>query len=83
MAKIECVSRGTRFGITVPSEAALPLLPGKTQPFNLLPGTAIEFMEREPFEGDFVVRVAGETVRVAPQAAAQIFVGAAADEAQP
>ena len=43
---------------------------------GLLPGTAIEFVEQEPFGGAFVVRMGGETVRVAPQAAAQIFVGA-------
>ncbi len=43
---------------------------------GLLPGTAIEFIEREPFGGAFVVRVGSnsETVRVAPQAAQQIFV---------
>ena len=43
---------------------------------GLLPGTAIEFLEREPFGGAFVVRVvlSSETVRVAPQAAQQIFV---------
>ena len=44
---------------------------------GLLPGTAIEFVEQEPFGGAYVVRVGGETVRVAPQAAAQIYVGAA------
>lgn len=41
---------------------------------GLLPGTAIEFVEQEPFGGAFVVRVGGEQVRVAPQAAQQIFV---------
>lgn len=41
---------------------------------GLLPGTAIEFVEQEPFGGAFVVRVGGEEVRVAPQAAQQIFV---------
>ncbi len=41
---------------------------------GLLPGTAIEFLEQEPFGGAFVVRVGGETVRVAPGAAEQIFV---------
>jgi Fe2+ transport system protein FeoA len=40
-----------------------------------LPGTAIELLEQEPFGGAFVVRVADQVVRVAPQAAAQIFVG--------
>jgi len=43
---------------------------------GLLPGTAIELLDREPFEGDLLLRVHGETVRLAPQAAAQIFVGA-------
>ena len=42
---------------------------------DLLPGTAIELLEQEPFGGAFVVRVGDRTVRVAPQAAAQIFVG--------
>lgn len=41
---------------------------------GLLPGTAIEFVEQEPFGGAYVVRVGGEEVRVAPQAAEQIFV---------
>jgi DtxR family Mn-dependent transcriptional regulator len=43
---------------------------------GLLPGTAIEFVEQEPFGGAFVVRVGGQTVRVAPRAAEQIYVGA-------
>jgi len=41
---------------------------------GLLPGTAIEFVDREPFGGAFLVRAGGELVRVAPQAAEQIFV---------
>jgi len=41
---------------------------------GLLPGTAIEFLEQEPFGGAFVVRVGDEITRVAPQAAKQIFV---------
>jgi DtxR family Mn-dependent transcriptional regulator len=41
---------------------------------GLLPGTAIEFVEQEPFGGAFVVRVGGQQVRVAPQAADKIFV---------
>jgi DtxR family Mn-dependent transcriptional regulator len=44
---------------------------------GLLPGTAIEFLEQEPFGGAFVVRVGDEIVRVGPQAAEHIFVGAA------
>ena len=50
---------------------------------GLLPGTAIEFIEQEPFGGAFVVRVGGEIVRVAPQAAEQIFVGVAQESAPP
>lgn len=43
---------------------------------GLLPGTAIEFVEQEPFGGAYLVRVGGRNVRVAPQAAQQIFVSA-------
>jgi DtxR family transcriptional regulator, Mn-dependent transcriptional regulator len=46
---------------------------------GLLPGTAIEFVMQEPFGGAYLVRVGGDIVRVAPRAAEQIFVGAAAD----
>jgi len=41
---------------------------------GLLPGTAIEFVEQEPFGGAYLVRVGGKSVRGAPQAAQQIFV---------
>lgn len=41
---------------------------------GLLPGAAIEFIEQEPFGGAFLVRVGDEIVRVAPQAAEQIYV---------
>ena len=41
---------------------------------GLLPGTAIEFVEQEPFGGAYVVRIGDRSVRVAPQAAQQIFV---------
>jgi len=41
---------------------------------GLLPGTSIEFVEQEPFGGAFVIRVGDQLVRVAPQAASQIFV---------
>ncbi len=41
---------------------------------GLLPGTALKLEEREPFGGAFVVQVASKTVRIAPGAAAQIFV---------
>ena len=42
---------------------------------GLLPGTEIEFVEQEPFGGAYLVRVGENIVRVAPQAAARIFVG--------
>lgn len=41
---------------------------------GLLPGTVIDFVEQEPFGGAYIVRVGGQSVRVAPQAAQQIFV---------
>jgi len=41
---------------------------------GLLPGTAIEFLDQEPFGGAYLVRVGDEIVRVAPQVARQIFV---------
>lgn len=43
---------------------------------GLLPGTAIEFLDQEPFGGAYLVRVGDEIVRVAPQVARQIFVTA-------
>jgi DtxR family Mn-dependent transcriptional regulator len=46
---------------------------------GLLPGTAIEFLEQEPFGGAYVVRVGDQVVRVGPQAAAHIFVGDASE----
>lgn len=42
---------------------------------GLLPGTAIELVEQEPFGGRFVVKTGGTVVYVAPRAAEQIFVG--------
>ncbi len=41
---------------------------------GLLPGTAIEFLEQEPYGGAFLVRVGDEIVRVSPLAAQQIYV---------
>ena len=41
---------------------------------GLLPGTAIEFLEQEPFGGAYLLRLGGEIVRVAPKAAQQIYV---------
>lgn len=43
---------------------------------GLLPGTAIEFLEQEPFGGAYIVRVGDRTVRVAPQVADRVFVTA-------
>lgn len=41
---------------------------------NLLPGTAIEFLQQEPFGGAFLVRVGDDIVRVSEIAAQQIYV---------
>ncbi len=41
---------------------------------GLLPGTAIEFVEREPFDGAFLLQVGGSLVRISPTAAKQVFV---------
>jgi DtxR family Mn-dependent transcriptional regulator len=46
---------------------------------GLLPGTAIEFVNQEPFGGAYLVRVGDDLVRVAPRAAEQIFVGAVSE----
>jgi len=43
---------------------------------GLLPGTAIEFVEKEPFGGAYLVRIGDRLVRVAPRAAEQIYVAA-------
>jgi DtxR family transcriptional regulator, Mn-dependent transcriptional regulator len=48
---------------------------------GLLPGTAISLLDQEPFEGALVLRVAEETVRIAPQAAEGVFVSAIEREA--
>jgi Fe2+ transport system protein FeoA len=45
----------------------------------VLPGTAIELIEQEPFEGSFVLKVGGRTVRLTPQAARHVFVESAGD----
>lgn len=47
---------------------------------GLVPGTAIELLEQEPYGGAFVVKVGGHVVRVAPGAAGQIFVQPRAGE---
>ena len=41
---------------------------------DMLPGTAIELVEQEPYGGAFVVRVGGREVRVAPLAARSIYI---------
>ena len=41
---------------------------------DMLPGTAIELVEQEPYGGAFLVRVGGREVRVAPQAARSIYI---------
>lgn len=41
---------------------------------GLIPGTAIEFIEREPYGGAYVLRVGDKIVRLAPIAAQSIFV---------
>jgi DtxR family Mn-dependent transcriptional regulator len=44
---------------------------------DLMPGTKLELLGREPFGGPFVVLRAGERLLIAPEAAAQIFVAKA------
>jgi DtxR family transcriptional regulator, Mn-dependent transcriptional regulator len=41
---------------------------------GVVPGTAIEFVRREPFEGPLVLRISGKLVRITPQAAREVFV---------
>ena len=47
---------------------------------GLIPGTAIEFLEQEPFGGAFVLQIGDDIARVAPQAADKIFVELAYQE---
>jgi len=50
---------------------------------GVMPGTAIEFVRQEPFEGPLVLRIGGKLVRITPQAAREVFVDPAlAAEAQ-
>ncbi len=49
---------------------------------GLLPGTAIEFLEQEPFGGAFVIRLGDQIVRVSQLAADQIYVSNP-DESEP
>ncbi len=44
---------------------------------GLLPGTAIRFLEQEPFGGAYIVQIGDRLIRIAPMAAQHIFVSAA------
>ena len=48
---------------------------------GITPGTAIEFVSQEPFEGALVLNIGGKLVRLTPHAARQVFVDAAQGEA--
>ena len=50
------------------------------QSLGMTPGTAIEFVTQEPFEGPLVLKVGGKLVRLTPHVARQVFVDAVADE---
>jgi DtxR family Mn-dependent transcriptional regulator len=41
---------------------------------GLVPGSVVALLEREPFGGDFTAQVGQDIVRIAPKAAAQVFV---------
>jgi DtxR family Mn-dependent transcriptional regulator len=41
---------------------------------GVVPGTRVEFVRREPFEGPLVLRIGGKLVRITPQAAREVFV---------
>ncbi|MGI8508296.1 MAG: metal-dependent transcriptional regulator [Gemmatimonadaceae bacterium] len=47
---------------------------------GITPGTAIEFVSQEPFEGPLVLNIGGKLVRLTPHAARQVFVDAAENE---
>ena len=47
---------------------------------GVTPGTAIEFVTQEPFEGPLVLQVGGRRVRLTPQAAKDVFVDAVDDD---
>ena len=44
------------------------------QALGVTPGTAIELVTQEPFEGPLVLKVGGKRVRLTPQAAKKVFV---------
>ncbi len=52
------------------------------QTLGITPGTAIEFVTQEPFEGPIVLKIGGKLVRLTPHAARQVFVDAAENETQ-
>lgn len=41
---------------------------------GMIPGTAFDFVRKEPFEGPLVLRIGGKLVRITPQAARDVFV---------
>jgi DtxR family Mn-dependent transcriptional regulator len=41
---------------------------------GVVPGTALEFVRQEPFEGPLVLRIGGKLVRLSPHAARDVFV---------
>jgi DtxR family Mn-dependent transcriptional regulator len=50
------------------------------QSLGVTPGTAIEFVTQEPFEGPLVLKIGGKVVRLTAQAAKDVFVDAAETE---
>lgn len=44
------------------------------QSLGVMPGTAIEFVRQEPFQGPLVLRIGGKLVRITPQAAREVYV---------
>ncbi len=50
------------------------------QTLGMTPGTAIEFISQEPFDGPLMLNIGGKLVRLTPHVARQVFVDAAADE---
>lgn len=50
------------------------------QSLGVTPGTAIELLTQEPFEGPLVLKVGGKRVRLTPQAAKEVFVDALESE---
>ena len=50
------------------------------QALGVTPGTAIELVTQEPFEGPLVLNIGGKRVRLTPQAARKVFVDAIASE---